>query len=104
MSAGRGEETRSSESEGRVRCRVLLEGRVQGVGFRLFTIRQARALGVGGFVRNLPDGRVEAQAEGTAAAVEAFLQRLRRGPAGSSVRHVESASLAPRGEEAFRIA
>lgn len=88
----------------RVRCHVLVAGRVQGVGFRYYVARQARALDVGGFVRNLPDGRVEAEAEGRPAAVEAFLDRLRRGPAGSSVRGVEAAWLPPRGEDAFRIA
>ncbi len=88
----------------RVRRRLVLEGRVQGVGFRYYAARQAQALGVGGFVRNLPDGRVEAEAEGVASAVETFLQRLSRGPMGSAVRRVESAVMPPRGEEVFRIA
>ncbi|HEV8339432.1 MAG TPA: acylphosphatase [bacterium] len=104
MSAGEGAGAHASESGTRVRRRVLLEGRVQGVGFRFYTVRQAQALGVGGFVRNLPDGRVEAEAEGTPSAVEAFLHRLRRGPAGSVVRRIDSVSLPPRGEEVFRIA
>ncbi len=90
--------------DARVRCRVLLSGRVQGVGFRFYAARQARALGVGGFIRNLPDGRVEAEAEGKRAAVEAFLERVRRGPAGASVRDVASTWLEARGEEAFRVA
>jgi len=104
MSASEGEGPRASDGGARVRRRVLLEGRVQGVGFRFYAIRQAKALGVGGFVRNLPDGRVEAEAEGVPSAVETFLQRLQRGPVGSAVRRVESALLPPRGEEVFRIA
>jgi len=99
-----GEAASGAPREERVRCRLRLAGRVQGVGFRYYAVRQARALGVGGFVRNLPDGRVEAEAEGRRPAVEAFLQRVHRGPAGASVRDVESAWLPPRGEEAFRIA
>jgi len=62
------------------RVHVLVEGRVQGVGFRMFTRTLARRLGVAGYVRNLPDGRVEAVAEGDPKAVETFLKGLRAGP------------------------
>ncbi|MDQ7850724.1 MAG: acylphosphatase [Armatimonadota bacterium] len=87
----------------RVRCRLLVAGRVQGVGFRFYAVRQARMLGVSGFVRNLPDGRVEAEAEGLRVAVEAFIDRMRLGPAGAVVREVRVEWAAPRGEEGFRI-
>jgi acylphosphatase len=56
--------------------RVLYSGRVQGVGFRYTTRHVARGYPVAGFVRNLPDGRVEVLAEGEADQVEAFLKAL----------------------------
>lgn len=69
--------------------RAVVRGRVQGVGFRDFVRRRARALGCGGWVRNLPDGRsVEVQAEGEQAALEALLAIVRRGPPGSYVNGV----------------
>lgn len=58
--------------------RVL--GRVQGVGFRAFARRRAEALGISGYARNLPDGTVEVLARGYAAALDAFVDELRRGP------------------------
>jgi len=87
----------------RVRCRLVLSGRVQGVGFRFYAVRQARNLGVGGFVRNLPDGRVETEVEGLRAAVEAFIERLRLGPGGAVVRELQVNWIPPEGEEGFRI-
>jgi acylphosphatase len=69
--------------------RYLISGRVQGVGYRYFAQRAAREVGVGGWVRNLDDGRVEAHAIGEAAALEDFESRLRRGPAFAEVRSVE---------------
>jgi acylphosphatase len=59
------------------RRRVLYEGRVQGVGFRYTAQRLAPAFGVGGFVRNLPDGRVELEAQAEPAKVRAFLDAIR---------------------------
>ncbi|MCL6553967.1 MAG: acylphosphatase [Firmicutes bacterium] len=56
-----------------VRAHVWVRGRVQGVGFRFFVARHARELGLAGWVRNLPDGRVELVAEGPQAAVDALL-------------------------------
>lgn len=97
-------EAAEAEAGGRVRCRLLVAGRVQGVGFRYYAARQAHALGVGGFVRNRADGRVEAEVEGTRPAVDAFLDRIRRGPTGAAVRVVEASWLDPQGEEGFRIA
>ncbi len=74
-----------------VRARFVVTGRVQGVSFRQFTADEARALGVRGWVRNLPDGRVEGEAEGERAAVEALLRACRRGPPAAHVDEVEIA-------------
>lgn len=60
--------------------RATVAGRVQGVGFRFFAERTARDLGVRGWVKNLPDGRVESVAEGDPDAVNRYLERLREGP------------------------
>ena len=60
--------------------RFIISGRVQGVGYRYFACRAAEASGVAGTVRNLPDGTVEAVAEGDPAAVAAFRAELERGP------------------------
>ncbi len=69
--------------------RVLVAGRVQGVGFRYFVALEARALGLAGFVRNLRDGRVETVASGPDDKIEALLAACRRGPPGSRVEGVE---------------
>ena len=65
--------------------RVIVSGRVQGVFFRAWTKEQADALGVSGWVRNCPDGSVEALVAGEADAVEAMIERMRRGPPASKV-------------------
>jgi acylphosphatase len=65
---------------------VLISGHVQGVGFRFYARRHALALSLRGHARNLEDGRVEVVAEGPQDALEAFVERLREGPAGSHVR------------------
>jgi acylphosphatase len=72
-----------------LRTRLLVEGRVQGVGYRYFAARAARELGVRGWVRNLVDGRVEAEAAGNPAAVRAFVERLREGPPHGRVDRVD---------------
>lgn len=59
---------------------VFITGRVQGVGFRQWTADVCRRSGVEGWVRNLPDGRVEALLEGTRTALDGILDELRRGP------------------------
>ena len=69
--------------------RALVSGRVQGVGFRDFTRRAARNLGVCGHALNLPDGRVEVVACGGSDAVDELLRRLREGPRWASVDAVE---------------
>lgn len=68
----------------------LVSGRVQGVGFRYFVLRQAQALGVRGWVRNLRDGRVEVLAAGEEGALAAFEGRLWSGPPNAHVVDVNS--------------
>ncbi len=77
--------------------RYLITGIVQGVGFRFFTERAARSLGLRGYVRNLSDGRVEAVAGGSEKDLEAFIEQLRVGPAGARVDEVttEEMELSP---------
>jgi acylphosphatase len=73
-----------------VTCRFLVSGVVQGVGFRWYVARHARALGLAGFARNLPDGRVEVVAAGAdGAALDRLEQLLRAGPAHAQVDRVE---------------
>ena len=68
--------------------RYLIDGRVQGVGFRWFTKKAADELGLNGFVRNLPDGRVEALAVGDHEQLKAFRFRIDQGPSYSLVTSV----------------
>lgn len=84
--------------------RLFISGEVQGVGFRFFAQRASARHQVSGFVRNLPDGRVEVLAEGPARAVEAFKQDLAAGPAYSRVTTLEEIVLEPSGlYSTFRI-
>lgn len=82
-----------------VRLRVLISGRVQGVGFRYFTERSTHSLRISGFVRNLPDGRVEAEVQGEEGEVEKFLENVRIGPHGSRVDEVNTSVLSVQPEE-----
>ena len=75
--------------------RFIVSGRVQGVGFRYFVQRKAQALGLAGWVRNLPDGRVEAFIEGSPSHLEQVETLLREGPSLSRVETVESSEAAP---------
>ncbi|MBI4484354.1 MAG: acylphosphatase [Acidobacteria bacterium] len=65
--------------------RFLISGRVQGVGFRYFAYELGQRLGLVGFVRNLPDGRVEACAEGDLELLQQFHRELGRGPRWATV-------------------
>lgn len=73
----------------RVARRLVISGRVQGVGFRYFTQEAAWREGVTGWVRNLPDGRVEAYVEGEAEAVTCVERAIRQGPRGARVDMVD---------------
>ena len=75
----------------------VVEGRVQGVGFRWFVHAEATALKLTGYVRNLPGGRVEVLAQGSAAALDELAGKLERGPFGARVTGV-NASEAPLGK------
>lgn len=65
--------------------KVRLYGRVQGVFFRQWAVHQARDLGVSGWIRNLPDGSVEAHVAGDEGKVSQMIERLRQGPSGARV-------------------
>jgi acylphosphatase len=75
--------------------RYLVSGLVQGVGFRWFVARHARGLGLAGYARNLPDGRVEVVVSGPDNALPALEQLLRAGPANAQVERVERSSEPP---------
>ncbi|MBA2627146.1 MAG: acylphosphatase [Gemmatimonadales bacterium] len=79
----------SGAGAGSATVRLLVSGRVQGVGFRWFTSRAARALGLAGFVRNLADGKVEVVVTGPAQRVDELVAAVRRGPPGAAVSNVE---------------
>jgi len=72
-------------------------GRVQGVGFRYFVIREASRLRLSGYVRNTPEGNVEVVAEGSRASLEQLAQRLWEGPGGAYVERVETGWAPPQG-------
>jgi acylphosphatase len=86
-----------------IRYRVLVSGRVQGVFFRDTCRRMAEQHGVSGWVRNLPDGRVEAVFEGTAGEVGRLVEWSRRGPRFAVVEDVRVEAEPPEGITGFQI-
>jgi acylphosphatase len=86
-----------------VRRRLLISGRVQGVGFRWSCKRVADSLGVSGWCRNLPDGRVEACFEGGPAAVERAVAWCRSGPPSARVTSVDVVPETPEGLRGFGL-
>jgi acylphosphatase len=86
-----------------VRVRALVEGRVQGVNFRYSTYREASRLGVNGWARNLPDGRVEVAYEGPREAVEEMLAWTKHGPPWARVTSLAVHDEAPKGDQGFSI-
>lgn len=87
----------------RVRRHVWVSGVVQGVFFRSMTHREATALGLAGWVRNLSDGRVEAVFEGPASTVEAMVGWCRTGPSHAVVEDVEVVEEPPEGLAGFSV-
>jgi len=95
----------SSKSSELVAAEVLISGRVQGVCYRAFTQEAALALGLCGWVRNLPDGQVQAEVEGPKAHVEQLLKSLREGPPHAVVTNVQVNWKRPTGDKrSFMIA
>ena len=86
------------------RSHILIYGFVQGVGFRFAVQRAASSRGVSGWVRNRPDGAVEAVFEGEPVDVEALVDFCRRGPRGAEVERVEVEEELPEGLGGFRVA
>lgn len=84
-----------------MRVRVVVHGRVQGVGFRYGVASRARSLGIAGSVRNCGNGTVEAFFEGPRERVESLVAWCRRGPSGARVDSVDVAAEPPTGEEGF---
>jgi acylphosphatase len=84
--------------------KYIVRGRVQGVGFRWYVEREARTLGVNGWVRNNPDGAVEVLAIGSSEQLAALHSKLRSGPRAARVDNVEiEPAHAPSGLTSFRI-
>ena len=86
-----------------VRVRGVASGRVQGVSYRWSAVAQAEQLGLTGWVSNLPDGRVEFEAEGPQEAVDAFVDWSHRGPDEARVTGVDVTRIASTGEAGFAI-
>ena len=84
--------------------RLVVTGRVQGVGFRAFVLRRARELGLGGWVRNHPDGSVEAEAVGKEADLRRFVAAICEGPGHARVEHaVEEWFESAEAPDGFRV-
>lgn len=79
------------------RVHLIVTGRVQGVAYRASALAEGRRLGVSGWVRNRFDGSVEAEVEGPAEDVDAFVAWARHGPPGARVAEVQVSSEAPTG-------
>lgn len=95
----------AEKTEGEAVRRYFVSGRVQGVGFRFFVERVAQQLGVGGYVKNLRDGRVEVYAIGLPKQLDSLKRRLAEGPRGARVERVdeEEAPLVERYRQRFRL-
>jgi acylphosphatase len=85
------------------RIHLVVEGRVQGVFFRASCAREAEACGLVGWVRNVPDGRVEAVFEGPEPQLGMIVAWCRQGPPGARVDEVSVSREEPVGETGFRI-
>ncbi|MDD3680566.1 acylphosphatase [Mesotoga sp.] len=83
--------------------RIRVFGRVQGVGFRYFALHTATSLGVTGFVRNEPDGSVEILCSGCDEEIDAFVERIDRGPSYASITRTEIEGLPFKSFKSFEI-
>ncbi len=83
---------------GKKRAHVIVEGRVQGVFFRAYTSDEAKKLGLTGWVRNRPDGSVEAVVEGDTESIETMLHWFHQGSPGSRVTDVKVQEESPVGD------
>ncbi len=86
-----------------IRAHVWISGKVQGVGYRLSTEQEARKARVSGWVKNLPDGRVEAVFEGEQDAVEKMIQWSHYGPSAAVVKNVDVEYETPQGLSDFQV-
>lgn len=85
------------------RVHVIVSGRVQGVGFRYFAVSLASKYQISGWVRNLYNGDVELEAEGTSDRLQFFLQEVQEGNRFVQVRNMEVSTLSLKNEKGFRV-
>jgi acylphosphatase len=100
---GKDKRAAPSEQPVRLRRRLVVEGRVQGVGYRVSCARRARGAGLAGWVRNLADGNVEVVLQGPPDAVSEIERWCRRGPEMAAVTSVAATEEPPTGETTFEI-
>lgn len=82
----------------KIRLHILIDGRVQGVGFRFFTRRQTSTSGITGYVKNLANGKVEVVAEGKESELEKFARKLKTGPSMARVTDIKISRKKYRGD------
>ena len=92
-----------SSAEKVIRTHLWIRGNVQGVGYRFSTVQKAKQLGVNGWVRNLPDGRVEAVFEATQATVDEIIDWCNQGPRSAVVKEIIQRSETPEGIQGFTV-
>ena len=85
------------------RVKVLVDGRVQGVGYRYYVHQQALQCGINGHVKNLPGGKVEIDAEGEVGRIRDFMDRCHQGPSMARVDMFHRTDVTPYGYTRFRI-
>jgi acylphosphatase len=85
------------------RCKLIISGIVQGVFFRAWTRGEAQKMGLGGYVMNLSDGKVEVVFEGPRLKVEEMIEKCKVGPAGSRVDEVKVVWEEIKGEVGFEV-
>ena len=85
------------------RVRIIIGGRVQGVGFRYFVQENANRYGINGYVKNMPGGNVEVDAEGDQEKLDKFIDKCRQGPPQASVDLFQISDVPEYGYTRFRI-